>query len=114
MEAGYLLGQVGHTHHVAAPGRDRNLVPLHLEVQLFQDGGHLGGTDFGTQQGVDLVRLQRQDPGLGHEVEDVDDAVHHLAGAQQFHQLTGPVYGGEGVQGVQSLFKLGAGLGAHP
>ena len=60
-----------------------------------------------------LLRLQRQDPGLGHEVEDVDDAVHHLAGAQQLHQLAGAVDGGQGVQGIQALFKLGAGLGAH-
>ena len=35
---------------------------------------------------------------------DVDDAVHHLAGAQQLHQLAGPVDGGQGVHGVQALF----------
>ncbi len=60
-----------------------------------------------------LLRLQLQDTGLGHVVENVDDAVQHLAGAQQLHQLTGAVDGGQGVQGIQALFKLGAGLGAH-
>ena len=52
--------------------------------------------------------------GWGNVVEDVDDAVHHLAGSQQLHQLTGPLDGGEGVRtGIQALLELGAGLGAH-
>ena len=52
--------------------------------------------------------------GLGHVVEDVDDAVHHLSGAQQLHQLAGPLDGGQGIQGIQTLLELGGGLGPHP
>ena len=52
--------------------------------------------------------------GLGHVVEDVDDAVHYLSGAQQLHQLAGPLDGGQGIQGIQTLLELGGGLGPHP
>ena len=113
VEPGHLLGQIGHGLHVGTPGGHGDLVSLHLEVQLLQDGHHLLGGDVGAQQGVDLLRLQLEHPGLRDVVEDVDDAVHHLAGPQQLHQLTGPLHGGEGVQGVQALLILGAGLGAH-
>ena len=50
---------------------------------------------------------------MGHIVQDVDDAVHHLASPQQLHQLTGPVDGGQRVHGVQALLELGGRLGAH-
>ena len=113
MEPGHLFGQIGHTDDVAPPGGDGDLVAIHLEVQLLQNGNHLGLGNVGTQQAVDLFGLQLEDTGLGHIVQNVDGAVQHLAGPQQLHQLTGPVDGGQGVQRVQALFKLGGGLGAH-
>ena len=113
MEAGHLLGQIGHAFHVAPPGGDGDLAAIHRKVQLFKDAHHLVPGHSRAQQGVDLVRLQLQAGGLGNMVEDVDHAVHHLAGPQQLHQLTGPVDGGQGVHGVQPLLELGRRLGAH-
>ena len=113
MEPGHFLGQIGHAPHVAPPGGNRDLAILHLEAQLDQDGGHFRLGNFGAQQGVDLVRLQGEYRGLGHEVQNVNDAIHHLAGPQQLHQLTGTVDSGQSVQRIQPLFKLGGRLGAH-
>ena len=113
VEPGHLLGQVVHPQHIAPPGGHGDLVAVDGKVQLLQDADHLVPRHVGAQQGVDLLRLQGQDGGVGHIVQDVDDAVHHLAGTQQLHQLAGPVHGGQGVHGVQALLELGAGLGAH-
>ena len=113
VETGHFLGQIGHPLHIAAPGGHSDLIAVHLEVQLAQDTDHLVSGYISTQQGVDLFRLEGQDGGLGNMVENVDDAIHHLAGAQHLYQLTGAVDGGQGVQGIKALFKLGAGLGTH-
>ena len=100
--------------HVAAPGRHGDGFALHAEAQGPEDLLHLAGRHAGSQQGVDPLGPQLEDRGLGDVVEDVDHTVHHLAGSQQLHQLTGPVDGGQGVQGIQALLELGGRLGAHP
>ena len=46
---------------------------------------------------VDLFGLQGQGAGLGDIVDDVDDAVQDIAGAEHLHQFTGTLHGGETV-----------------
>ena len=74
---------------------------------------HIHSGNVGAKQGIDPVGVHTDGVLLGHIVENINDAVQHFTGAQQFYQLTGTVHGGQGVHGVQALFKLGAGLGAH-
>ena len=112
-EPSHLFCQVGVVLHVSAPGGNGDIVSVHAEAQVSEDAAHLRGVNVGAQQGVDLLRAQLQGLGLGHEVQNVDDPVQHLAGAQHLHQLAGPVDGGEGVQDIQTLFELGGSLGAH-
>ena len=121
VEPGHLLGQVRDALHVAAPGGDDHIGGAVGEVVLLGDDVHplqvlvlVHGGDVGAQQGVHPVRVHADHVGLGDEVQHVDDAVHHLAGAQQLHQLTGAVHGGQGVQGVQALLELGGRLRPHP
>ena len=120
VEPGHLLGQIGDALHVGAPGGDDHVggavgevVLLGVDLHPLQIFVLLRGGDVGTQQGIHPLRIHADGAGLGYVVEDVDDAVHHLAGSQQLHQLAGPLDGGEGVHGIQALFELGAGLGAH-
>ena len=120
VEPGDLLGQVGDALHVAAPGGDDDIGRAVGEALIPGDDAHplqipvlVHGRDVSAQQGVDPVGIHPDGAGLGDIVQNVDDAVHDLACAQQLHQLTGPVHSGQGVQGIQTLFKLGAGLGAH-
>ena len=113
VEPGYLLGDVGVVLHIGPPGGNMDGVALHLEVQSFQNPDHFLTGNIGAQQAVDLLRLQLHGDGVGVLGDDVHDAVHHLAGAQQLHQLAGPLHGFQGVHGVQALFIAGGGVGAH-
>ena len=88
-------------------------VALHGEVQGFQDPDHLLPGHVGAQQTVDLFRLQLNRDGAGVLGDDVHDALHHFAGAQQLHQLAGPLHGLQGVHGVQTLFIAGGSVGTH-
>ena len=113
VEPGHFLRNVGVVLHVGPPGGHMDGVALHGEVQGFQDPDHLLPGHVGAQQAVDLFRLQLDRDGVGVFGDDVHDAVHHLAGAQQLHQLAGPLHGFQGVHGVQALFIAGGGVGAH-
>ena len=88
-------------------------VALHLEVQRLQDPYHFLTGNVGAQQAVDLLRLQLHGDGIGVLGDDVHHALHHFAGAQQFHQLAGPLHGFQGVHGVQTLFVAGGSVGTH-
>ena len=68
VEPGHLLRQIGHAAHVPPPGGNGRLIALHAKAQLGENGDHLLLRDAGAQQGVDFVRLQGQDGGLGDEV----------------------------------------------
>ena len=121
VEPGYLLGQVGDALHISPPRGDDHIGGAVGAVLVFGADAHTGQVlvllhsgDIGTQEGVHPVRVHGDGAGLGYIVEDVNDSVQHLAGPQQLYQLTGPVDGGKGVQGVQALFVLCAGLGPHP
>ena len=113
VEPGHLLGDVGVVLHIAAPGGHQDGVAVQLEAQGQQNAAHLRLTDVRAQQAVDLLRLQLHSGGIGVLGDDIHDAVHHLAGAQQLHQLAGPLHGLHGVHRVQALFVPGGGLGAH-
>ena len=100
--------------HVGAPGGHSDGVSLQAEAQ---GGQRLPGVllgDVHPQEAVHFLRLELHRDGVGDVVQDVNDAVHHLSGPQQLHQLAGPVHGGEGVEDIQALFKLGGGLRPHP
>ena len=88
-------------------------VALHLEVQSFQNPDHFLTGNIGAQQAVDLLRLQLHGDGVGVLGDDVHHALHHFAGAQQLHQLAGPLHGLQGVHGVQTLFVAGGSVGTH-
>ena len=88
-------------------------VALHCKVQGFQDPDHFLTGNIGAQQAVDLLRLQLHSDGVGVLGDDVHHALHHFAGAQQLHQLAGPLHGFQGVHGVQTLFIAGGSVGAH-
>ena len=113
VEPGYLLGDVGVVLHIGPPGGNMDGVALHCEVQRFQNPDHFLTGNVGAQQAVDLLRLQLHGDGIGVLGDDVHHALHHFAGAQQLHQLAGPLHGFQGVHGVQTLFIAGGSVGAH-
>ena len=120
VEPGDLLGQVGDALHVAAPGGDDDVGGAVGEALILGDDANtlqipilVRGRDISAQQGIDPLRVHPDGAGLRDVVQNVDDAVHDLARAQPLHQLTGTVHGGQGVQGIQPLFKLGGSLGTH-
>ena len=113
VEPGYLLGNVGVVLHIGPPGGNMDGVALHLEVQSFQNPDHFLTGNIGAQQAVDLLRLQLHGDGVGVLGDDVHHALHHFAGAQQLHQLAGPLHGLQSVHGVQTLFIAGGSVGTH-
>ena len=113
VEPGYLLGDVGVVLHIGPPGGNMDGVALHLEVQRLQDPYHFLTGNVGAQQAVDLLRLQLHGDGIGVLGDDVHHALHHFTGAQQLHQLAGPLHGLQGVHGVQTLFIAGGSVGTH-
>ena len=113
VEPGHFLRNVGVVLHVGPPGGHMDGVALHGEVQGFQDPDHLLPGHVGAQQTVDLFRLQLNRDGAGVFGDDVHHALHHFAGAQQLHQLAGPLHGLQGVHGVQTLFIAGGSVGTH-
>ena len=113
IEPGHFLRNVGVVLHVGSPGGNMDGVALHLEVQSFQNPDHFLTGNVGAQQAVDLLRLQLHRDGVGVLGDDVHHALHHFAGAQQLHQLAGPLHGFQGVHGVQTLFVAGGSVGAH-
>ena len=113
VEAGDFLRDVGVVLHVGAPGGDQDGVPLQAEAQGEEDAAHLVLGDVGAQEAVDLGGLQLHGDGGGILGDDIHDAVHHLAGPQELHQLAGPLDGLHGVHGIQALLIAGGGVRAH-
>ena len=104
VETGHFLCQIGVVHHVGTPGGNGDGLAVHAEAQLGEDLLHLSHGNVGAQQSVDLLGAQLQHGGMGHIVQNVDHAVHNLAGAQHLHQFAGAVDGLEGVLAVQTGF----------
>ena len=114
METGHFFRQICHFFYIAAPGGNGDPTGfIDLERKFFENGDHFFVGYVGAQQGVDFLRLQFQNGGVGHIVQNIDYTVHHFAGAEQFHQFAGAVDSGQSVENIQALFKFGAGLGAH-
>ena len=99
--------------HVRAPGGDIDGVALEGEAEAQEDVAHGGLVDVGAEQGVDLLGLELDGGLLEFVRADVDDALHHLARAEQLDELAGALHGGVGVLGVEALFIAGGGVGAH-
>ena len=99
--------------HVAAPGRDDDRVAVEREAEREQDAAHLRLRHVRTEQAVDFVRLELH--GLGHDGlgQHVDGAAHHLAAAEQLHELARAVNGRDGVHRIQALLEASGGLRAH-
>ena len=111
--AAHFLGNVCHPDQVGTEGGNQNGVALHGDLQPVQVADHVLLGDIRAQQAVDLVSLQRQGALLGDVVDDINGAAQHIASIQHFHQLTGPLNGGDGQHGIQALFKLAGSLGTH-
>ena len=113
VHAGNLLSHVAHAVDVGAEERHNNLVILDLEVQLLEQLYLLLSGQLQTEQGIHLVRLERQTLMVRVGVVNVDNAVDDLACAQLLHQLARTVDRIEGHARVKALLKAAGGLGTH-
>ena len=113
VHAGNLLSHVAHAVDVGAEERHNDLVVLDLEVQLLEQLYLLLSGQLQTEQGVHLVRLERQTLVVRVGVVNVDNAVDDLACAQLLHQLARTVDCIEGHARVKALLKAAGGLRAH-
>ena len=99
---------------VTSEGGRQHVVPVKFALQLGQDPAHLLHRHLDAQELVDPVGLQGDPAGRMVGVVHVDHAAHHFAGAQQLHQLAGPLHSGDCNGRVQLLLKPAGGFGAHP
>ena len=88
-------------------------VAIHMDFQKVQVLHHFSFIDVGTEQCIDLFGFQSDCFGLGHIVDNINNAVHYIAAAEQLHKLTGTLHSGHSHHGVQILFKLAGGLSTH-
>ena len=114
VEAGDLLREIGVVLHVAAPGGNQHRVPVKAETEVSENLAHRALVNVGAEQAVDPGRFQLHGSLRLLSGIDVDDALHDLAAAEQLYELTGALYGGQGVLRVKPLFVAGRGVGAHP
>ena len=113
VEAGNLLGEVGVMLDVGAPAGHGDGAVLDREAELAEDDGHVVGGDLSPEQGVDAIGLEGKDGLVTAGGIDVDDALDHLAGAEELDQLAGALDGAVGVLGVEALLVAGGGVSPH-
>ena len=111
--AAHFFGDIRHQIQVGAERGNQNGVAFHGNFQQVQVLYHVLGADFCTQKLVDLFRLQRQRACFGNIIDDINHAIHHIAGFQQLHQLAGTLHSGNSHHGIQILFELAGRLGTH-
>ena len=104
---------IGHQIQVGTERGNKNGVAIHFNLQQVQVLDHIFFADVGTKKLIDLFGLQGQGLSLRNIVDDINDAIQHIAAFQHFNKLAGTLNCRHGHHGIQILFEFTGSIGTH-
>ena len=113
VQTGNFFCNITHTGDIGAEVWNNDLAVFHFKTELVQICNLFLCRQINTEQGIDLLRLERKTLVLRAGGIDINDTVDNLAGAQHLNQLTGTIDCIHGHAGIQTLFKAAGCLGTH-